>query len=54
MTLVGMKKSGSSGGWKYDQPDIKYDGPTDIEGREVKYDQVGTTTTLTGQNKIAA
>lgn len=54
MTLVGMKKSGSSSGWTYDQPDIGYDDTEDTEGREVKYDQLGTTTTLTAQAKIQA
>ena len=49
ITLSGIPKAGS--GWDYDDPNITYDGATDPEGRQVYYDAVGSTITLTPLTK---
>ena len=48
-TLYGMQKAGT--GWRYDDPYLTYDATTDNDGREVFYDSVGQSTTLTPLSK---
>lgn len=38
-------------GWNYDRADFTYDEDTDVEGRDVKYDSVGTAPTITNLSK---
>jgi hypothetical protein len=49
ITLSGIRKAGQ--GWDYDDPSITYDSVTDPEGRQVYYDSVGSTITLTPLTK---
>lgn len=50
-TMRPLYKAGA--GWQYDDPNITYDGATDIEGRQVLYDSIGTATTMTAQSKTS-
>lgn len=49
VTMNPIVKVGQS--WDYDDPNITYDGATDIEGRAVLYDSIGTAPTMTPQSK---
>ena len=49
VTMNPIYKAGT--GWDYNDPNITYDGATDIEGRQVLYNSIGTATTLTPQSK---
>ena len=49
VTMNPIYKAGT--GWKYDDTYLTYDGATDIEGRSVLYDSIGTATTMTPANK---
>ena len=48
-TMTPMTRAGQ--GWKYDQADITYDATTDSAGRQVLYDTVGFSETVTPLSK---
>ena len=49
VTLRGVIRAGQ--GWEYNDPNLTYDGATDLEGRAVLYDSIGQTITLTPLTK---
>ena len=52
VTMNPIVKAGQ--GWDYDDPNLTYDGATDIEGRAVLYNSIGTATTMTPTSKNTA
>ena len=49
VTMNPLYKAGT--GWQYDDSTLTYDGATDIEGRAVNYDSVGSALTMTPLSK---
>lgn len=47
--MRGIYKPGT--GWEYDDPNITYDGATDIDGRQVLYDGIGTQASFSAESK---
>lgn len=48
-TMTPIVRAGQ--GWQYDEVGINYDSATDSEGREVRYDSLGQTVTMTPLSK---